>query len=276
MKKSITKLMLGFIMAILMISLLNNVHASDVDFSKISKEDLEQYLKGTKDIDKSEVIEMYDELTEQYSNKDIANMVQENKKEIINKTGIDEETLNKGTSVLSTLDTEETKKILREDLNIEEIQEKLDNGYTVSQIIDDIQEQMSTAKKVSIATRLLLASSVVKTILIVLVVLALYKLIIRWIVFRKADEHGWASIIPIYNEITYLNVCGINPWWILILIIPLIGWLIYGIVKIISRFTLAEAFNRGTGFGIGLLFLGIIFESIIAFNKNIKFLEYEE
>lgn len=276
MKKSITKLILGFIMAILMISLLNNVHASDVDFSKISKEDLEQYLKGTKDIDKSEVIEMYDELTEQYSNKDIANMVQENKKEIINKTGIDEETLNKGTSVLSTLDTEETKKILREDLNIEEIQEKLDNGYTVSQIIDDIQEQMSTAKKVSIATRLLLASSVVKTILIVLVVLALYKLIIRWIVFRKADEHGWASIIPIYNEITYLNVCGINPWWILILIIPVIGWLIYGIVKIISRFTLAEAFNRGTGFGIGLLFLGIIFESIIAFNKNIKFLEYEE
>lgn len=276
MKKSITKLMLGFIMAILMISLLNNVHASDVDFSKISKEDLEQYLKGTKDIDKSEVVEMYDELTEQYSNKDIANMVQENKKEIINKTGIDEETLNKGTSVLSTLDTEETKKILREDLDIEEIQEKLDNGYTVSQIIDDIQEQMSTAKKVSIATRLLLASSVVKTILIVLVVLALYKLIIRWIVFRKADEHGWASIIPIYNEITYLNVCGINPWWILILIIPVIGWLIYGIVKIISRFTLAEAFNRGTGFGIGLLFLGIIFESIIAFNKNIKFLEYEE
>lgn len=276
MKKSITKLILGFIMAILMISLLNNVHASDVDFSKISKEDLEQYLKGTKDIDKSEVIEMYDELTEQYSNKDIANMVQENKKEIINKTGIDEETLNKGTSVLSTLDTEETKKILREDLNIEEIQEKLDNGYTVSQIIDDIQEQMSTAKKVSIATRLLLASSVVKTILIVLVVLALYKLIIRWIIFRKADEHGWASIIPIYNEITYLNVCGINPWWILILIIPVIGWLIYGIVKIISRFTLAEAFNRGTGFGIGLLFLGIIFESIIAFNKNIKFLEYEE
>lgn len=276
MKKSITKLILGFIMAILMISLLNNVHASDVDFSKISKEDLEQYLKGTKDIDKSEVIEMYDELTEQYSNKDIANMVQENKKEIINKTGIDEETLNKGTSVLSTLDTEETKKILREDLNIEEIQEKLDNGYTVSQIIDDIQEQMSTAKKVSIATRLLLASSVVKTILIVLVVLALYKLIIRWIIFRKADEHGWASIIPIYNEITYLNVCGINPWWILILIIPVIGWLIYGIVKIISRFTLAEAFNRGTGFGIGLLFLGIIFESIIAFNKNITFLEYEE
>lgn len=276
MKYSIKKLIIRLVIAILMISLLNNVYASDVDFSEISKEDLEQYLKDTKDIDTSKVLEMYDELTEQYSNKDIANMVQENKKEIINKTGIDEETLNKGTSVLSTLDTEETKKILREDLNIEEIQEKLDNGYTVSQIVNDIQEQMSTSKKVSIATRLLLASSVVKIILRVLVVLALYKLIIRWIIFRKADEHGWASIIPIYNEITYLNVCGINPWWILILIIPVIGWLIYGIVKIISRFTLAEAFNRGTGFGIGLLFLGIIFESIIAFNKNIKFLEYEE
>ncbi len=276
MKHSIIRLVIGFVMAILTISLLSNVCASEVDLSGISKEDLEQYLKDSKDINASEVIEMYDGLTEQYSNQDIANMVQENKKEIINKTGIDEETLNKGTNVLSTLDTEETKKILREDLNIEEIQEKLDNGYTVSQIVNDIQEQMTTSKKISIATRLLLASSIVKTVLIVLVLLVLYKIIIRWIIFRKAEEHGWASIIPIYNEITYLNVCGITPWWMLILLIPGIGWLIYGIVKIISRFTLAESFNRGTGFGIGLLLLGIIFECIIAFNKNIKFVEYEE
>lgn len=276
MKCSIMRLMIGFIILILTISLLSNVCASDVDLSRISKEDLEQYLKDSKDIDASKAIEMYDELTEQYTNQDIANMVQENKKEIINKTGIDEETLNKGTSVLSTLDTKETKKILREDLNIEEIQEKLNNGYTVSQIVNDIQEQMTTSKKISIATRLLLASSIVKTVLIVLVLLVLYKIIIRWIIFIKADEHGWASIIPIYKEVTYLNVCGISPWWILILLIPVIGWLIYGIVKIISRFTLAESFNKGTGFGIGLLLLGIIFESIIAFNKNIKFVEYEE
>lgn len=274
--KSLRKVMIGFFIIALIVGLKSRAYASIIDTNNISRESLEQYLKETKDIEASEVIEIYDELTEQYSNKDIANMVQENKKEIINKTGIDEETLNKGTSVLSTLDTEETKKILREDLNIEEIQEKLDNGYTVSQIVNDIQEQMTTAKKVSIATRLLLASSVVKIILLVLAVLVLYKLIIRWIIFRKADEYGWASIIPIYSEITYLNVCGINPWWILILIIPVIGWIIYGIVKIISRFTLAESFNKGTGFGIGLLFLGIIFESIIAFNKNIKFIEYEE
>lgn len=274
--KSLRKVMIGFFIIALIVGLKSRAYASIIDTNNISRESLEQYLKETKDIEASEVIEIYDELTEQYSNKDIANMVQENKKEIINKTGIDEETLNKGTSILSTLDTEETKKILREDLNIEEIQEKLDNGYTVSQIVNDIQEQMTTAKKVSIATRLLLASSVVKIILLVLAVLVLYKLIIRWIIFRKADEYGWASIIPIYSEITYLNVCGINPWWILILIIPVIGWIIYGIVKIISRFTLAESFNKGTGFGIGLLFLGIIFESIIAFNKNIKFIEYEE
>lgn len=275
MKHNTKRLIIGFIMVVLITSLVNIAYASDSNFSNISKEDLEQYLKGAKDIEASEIIEMYDELTKQYSNKDIANMVQENKKEIISKTGIDEETLNKGTSVLSTLDTEETKRILKEDLDIDEIKQKLNEGYTVSQIVNDIQEQMTTAKKVSIATKLLLASSIVKTVLVVFVVLILYKILIRWIIFRKADEHGWASIIPIYNEITYLNVCGISPWWILILLIPIIGWLIYGIVKIISRFTLAESFNRGTGFGIGLLLLGIIFESIIAFNKNIKFIEYE-
>lgn len=275
MKRYIIRLSIGLIIVVLMMGLVNTIYASNVDVSSISSEDLEQYLKGAEDIEASEVVEMYTELTEQYSNQEIANMIQENKNEIINKTGIDEETLNTGTSILSTLDTEETKQILKEDLNIEEIQQKLDSGYTIDEVVQEMKEQMTTAKKVSIATKLLLASSVVKTILIVLAILVLYKLIIRWIIFRKADEHGWASIIPIYNEITYLNVCGISPWWILVLLIPIIGWLIYGIVKIIARFTLAESFNKGIGFGFGLLLLGIIFESILAFNKNIKYIEYE-
>lgn len=274
MRGILRKVLIYFVSIILITGLTSSTYASEIDLNNINSDDLEKYLKGS-NLEASEIVEMYTELTEQYSNQDIANMIDKNKDEIIKKSGIDEQSLNTGTTILRSLDTEETKKIL-EDLDIDEIQEKLENGYTVSQIVEDIQEQMSTTDKLSIATRLLLASSIVRTALTVLGVLTLYMIIIRWIIFRKAQRHGWASIIPIYNEITYLKICGISPWWILILLIPIIGWLIYGIIKIIARFTLADSFGRGIGFGFGLLILGIIFESVLAFDRNIEYIGDEE
>ena len=101
----------------------------------------------------------------------------------------------------------------------------------------------------------------------------MYKIILRWIIFKKANKHGWASIIPIYRQTTYLKVSKMSPWWILIVFIPFIGSLIYGIIKIISRFKLSKAFKKGAGFGFGLLFLPLIFESILAFNSNIKYVD---
>lgn len=277
MKKIFLKVLLLLIIILTMITFAKTTYATE-SIDNISSDEIKEYLESTdtNNIDASEIINIYDQLTEEYSNKEISNMIQENKEEIINKTGIDEDTLDKGTSALSSLNTEETKKILKEDLNIEEIKQKLDEGYTVSQIVNDIQEKMPTSKKISIAIKILLASSIIKTILIIWLALVVYKIIRRWIIFKKAEEYGWAAIIPIYNEITYLNVCNISPWWILVLFIPIFGLLIYLIVKIISKFTLAESFNKGKGFGFGLLLFGIIFESILAFNKNIKYVEYKE
>lgn len=267
------KIITYFISILLIIGLVSSVYASNININDINKEDLENYLKGIENVEVEDIVEMYTDLTKQYTNQEIANMIEENKDEIIEKSGIDEQSLNTGTNVLRSLDTEETKKILKEDLNIEEIQEKLENGYTIGQVVRDIEQQMSTGDKVLIVLKLLLASIIIKIVIISLIILTLYKIIIRWIIFNKAGRHGWATIIPIYNEITYLNVCGITPWWMLVLFIPIIGWLIYGIVKIIARFTLAESFNRGIGFGFGLLLLGVIFEPIIAFNKSIKYVE---
>lgn len=276
MKKYIKKLLISFISVAFIIGVVNSVYANDIKTVDINKDELKKYLSDTDNIKAEEIVTMYTELSEKYSNKEIANMIEENKEEIISKTGIEEKTLDNGTKTLKTLDTEETRKILKEDLNIEEVQQKLDEGYSINEIVKEMEEQMPTSKKVNIAVSLLLASSIVKIFLLTVMFISCYKIIVRWIMFKKAGRHGWASIIPIYKEITYLKVCGISPWWILILIIPIFGWIIYAIVKFIARFTLAEAFDKGVGFGIGLLLLGIIFESIIAFNKNIKYVGYEE
>lgn len=275
MKNTIMRILISFISIALITGLLASVYASDVNSIHLSRNELQKYLSDTNNIKAEEVVTMYTELSEQYSNKEIANMVEENKSKIIEKSGIDEQSLERGTTILRSLDTEETKRILKEDLNIEEIQEKLDAGYSIREIVKEMQEQMTTSDKISIATKILWASSIVKTTIAILTILIIYNTIIRWVIFRKANKHGWAAIVPIYNQVTYLKVCNISPWWILILFIPIIGWIIYGILKIFAKFTLAESFDKGIGFGFGLLILGTIFRSIIAINKNIKYVEYE-
>ena len=204
----------------------NSIYANDVDTANVSIEDIEKYLEeetniDTTNLDLAEIAIMYDELTDEYTNEDIANIIEENKEEIMKEVDIDEKSLDAGTTALRSLDTEETKKILKEDLNIEEMQQKLDSGYSINEVVQEMQEQLTTWDKISIAFKLLLASSIVKILLTTLAFFCLYKIIIRWLMFRKAGKHGWASIIPIYSEITYLNVINISPWWILILLIPI-------------------------------------------------------
>lgn len=255
------------------------VNATDI--SNMSTSELENYIQNetsidTTNLDIAELSIMYDEITKNYTNQDIANIIEENKDKIIEDTGVDEETLSTATTILRSLDTEETKKILKEDLNIDQMQEKLKNGYTIDEVVKEMEEQLTFQNKISILFKLLLASSIVKTFLIVSGIILVYKIIVRWKIFKKAGRHGWAAIVPVYNEITYLKVSNLSAWWILILIIPVIGWAIYGIIKIISNFTLADAYGKGILFGFGLLIFEIIFESILAFNKNIKYVEYAD
>ncbi|HEU4390652.1 MAG TPA: DUF5684 domain-containing protein [Blastocatellia bacterium] len=84
-----------------------------------------------------------------------------------------------------------------------------------------------------------------------------------WKVFTKAGEPGWACIIPIYNIVVLLKVARRPIWWIILLIIPLVGV----IVSIIVCIDIAKNFGKGAGFGIGLALLGVIFYPILGFGS---------
>ena len=95
-----------------------------------------------------------------------------------------------------------------------------------------------------------------------------------WKVFTKMDEPGWKSIIPFYNAYTlYKHVFGDGKWFLLIFVgvIPFtfIGGILALLVEIITCFRLAKTFNQGTGFTIGLIFLGFIFMPILGFNDAV-------
>lgn len=82
-----------------------------------------------------------------------------------------------------------------------------------------------------------------------------------WKAYEKADQPGWAAIIPIYNVYVLLKIVGRPVWWLILLFIPLVNF----IIGIILAIDMAKAFDKGIGFAIGLMFLGFIFWPLLGF-----------
>ena len=82
-----------------------------------------------------------------------------------------------------------------------------------------------------------------------------------WKTFEKAGKPGWAAIVPIYNMVVMLEIAGRPLWWIILFFIPLVNFIILIIVAV----DIAKAFGKGTGFGLGLAFLGFVFYPILGF-----------
>jgi hypothetical protein len=128
-------------------------------------------------------------------------------------------------------------------------------------------------------------------IFIILLVLGFIVFMIasRWKIFEKSGEHGWASIVPIYNMIIMCRIARKPGFWVLLQFIPYIGiiWILalrpegaasLGLLKfipfigiiwsiwIINR--IAKGFGKNEGFTLGLIFLPFIFWPILGFGDS--------
>lgn len=93
--------------------------------------------------------------------------------------------------------------------------------------------------------------------LVVLLIVAMWK------TFQKAGKPGWASIVPIYNTIVMLQIGGLSPWFVLLMLIPYVN-IVMGIVATIY---FGKAFGKRGLFQLGLIFLPFIFVPILGFGK---------
>ena len=83
-----------------------------------------------------------------------------------------------------------------------------------------------------------------------------------WKAFAKAGKPGFAAIIPVYQQIIWLELAGKPIWWIILMVfVPCVNLVILIIVLI----EVAKAYGKGAGFGIGLLLLPFIFWPILGF-----------
>jgi hypothetical protein len=85
-----------------------------------------------------------------------------------------------------------------------------------------------------------------------------------WFVFKKAGRPGWAALIPIYNLLVLLEIVDRSAWWLLWLFIPLVNI----IVELVICLDLADAFDRGTWFGIGLFIAPWLFLPLLGFGGD--------
>lgn len=106
------------------------------------------------------------------------------------------------------------------------------------------------------------------TIAIIGSIIGVLTIIAMWKIFTKAGKPGWASLIPIYNVVVLFQIVNLNPWLILLFIVPIVNIFAVFILSIMVCLRLAKAFDKGTGFAIGLIFLNTIFILILGFGDS--------
>lgn len=93
---------------------------------------------------------------------------------------------------------------------------------------------------------------------------SIFAIVVMWKLFNKMNEPGWVSIVPIYNTIVLMQKVGMNPIWILGVMVPILNL----IIAIAVMIRLSQAFGKDTGFAIGLLLLSPIFMAILSFGGS--------
>lgn len=104
-------------------------------------------------------------------------------------------------------------------------------------------------------------------IYIISIIIGLITIVALWMLFEKARENGWASIIPFYNNYVLYKITWGSGWYFLLLFIPIANI----VINIITMVKLANVFGKGGGWACGLIFLYPIFICILAFDKSIVY-----
>ena len=100
-------------------------------------------------------------------------------------------------------------------------------------------------------------------LIIICIGIAILEIVALWFIFEKAQEPGWAAIIPIYNLLIVIKIAGKPWWWILIALIPIVNLIFY----ILVLDGLAKSFGKTSSFTVGLFFLRFIFLPILGFGN---------
>ncbi len=87
-------------------------------------------------------------------------------------------------------------------------------------------------------------------------------LVSMWKLFVRAGKPGWASIVPLYNNIVMLEIAGKPIWWFFMLFIPIVNI----VFAFLTLYHFSKAYGKAEGFSIGVALLSIVFLPMLAFS----------
>lgn len=105
-------------------------------------------------------------------------------------------------------------------------------------------------------------------ILIVTLILCILMTVSVIIIYRKGGYAGWEALIPIYGQICWVRLAGINPLLLLLCFVPFanIVFLYWSFVKVL------KCFGCDVGMILLVLFLPCVGAPILAFSKKYTYL----
>ena len=106
---------------------------------------------------------------------------------------------------------------------------------------------------------------------ILMLAISVFAIVCMWKVFEKAGKPGWKAIVPFLNLYTLFEITWGNGWYFLLMflaIIPIVGSVAVFVIIIMTYVKLAKAFGKSGGFAVGLIFLGLIFMGVLAFDSS--------
>lgn len=104
---------------------------------------------------------------------------------------------------------------------------------------------------------------------LILLSISAFFIVVQWKIFLKAGQPGWAVLVPFYNLYVYTQVIQRPKWWMALYFLWIVsfpfGFIAVFVIIILDTIRLAKVFGKNGEFAVGLIFLGIIFQPILAF-----------
>lgn len=219
------------------------------------------------------IIEKYKELSKKYTNEQLADMLDTSVTDLKGKN-IDTSNINNINTVLRNFTSEQLNDILNK-IDIDQVLNDMSSGSTLFDVVTKATSNLSVKDKAGLAWSILTTGKIFHIIITIIIIFEIYKLFTRCVIYKKAKRHAWAVLVPIYRDVTMLKICRMSPWWLLLLLVPIVGWALLWVVSVASKFMLAENFGKSEWFGLGLWLLWPIFESILVFSKKTKYLKID-
>ena len=104
-------------------------------------------------------------------------------------------------------------------------------------------------------------------LLIIALIAIIFRIVSRWVFFKKCGEDGWKALIPFYTDYTLVKVSGLNWWWFLLLIASAILSSMQSSVDIISK----DSSSAGVGAVLAIVSVLSLFASLASIFARINY-----